>query len=307
MPIFEFDEFENSSRQSGDRRDAYNYWGYSTVGFFAPKAGYAATGPLGMQADELKTLVKELHKNGIEVMLDVVFNHTAEGDQRGPTISFRGLDNQHVLHAHAGGLLLQLQRLRQHAQLQQPGRAATWCSTACATGSPNTTSTASASTWPRSSAATRWACRWPTRRCWRRWRTIRSSADCKLVAEAWDAGGLYQVGSFPGVRPLGRVERQVPRHAPQVPQGRHGPGAAICRCGCRVRPTCTTVAARRGSRQLHHLPRRLHAVRHVAYNDKHNEANGEDNSDGANDNNSWNCGGEGRPTTPASTPFAAGR
>ncbi|MGH7329225.1 MAG: alpha-amylase family glycosyl hydrolase, partial [Polyangiaceae bacterium] len=93
LPIFEFDEWENSRRdpQSGDWLG--NYWGYSTLGFFAPKAGYASTGALGMQNDEVKTLIKELHRNGIEVILDVVFNHTAEGDHRGPTISFRGIDN----------------------------------------------------------------------------------------------------------------------------------------------------------------------------------------------------------------------
>ena len=72
----------------------YNYWGYSTVGFFAPKAGYAATGKFGMQVDEFKNLVKELHNAGIEIMLDVVFNHTAEGNEQGPYISFRGIDNQ---------------------------------------------------------------------------------------------------------------------------------------------------------------------------------------------------------------------
>jgi len=71
-----------------------NYWGYSTVGFFAPKAGYAATGAAGMQADEFKTMVRALHAAGIEVLLDVVFNHTCEGDHRGPSISFRGLDNK---------------------------------------------------------------------------------------------------------------------------------------------------------------------------------------------------------------------
>lgn len=71
-----------------------NYWGYSTVGFFAPKAGYAATGSAGMQCDEFKTMVRALHAAGIEVILDVVFNHTCEGDHRGPSISFRGLDNK---------------------------------------------------------------------------------------------------------------------------------------------------------------------------------------------------------------------
>ena len=94
MPVFEFDEFENSRPNPATGETLYNYWGYSTVGFFAPKAGYAATGRFGMQVDELKTLVKEFHKSGIEVILDVVFNHTAEGNERGPTISFRGLDNK---------------------------------------------------------------------------------------------------------------------------------------------------------------------------------------------------------------------
>ena len=97
MPIFEFDEFENSRKPTRTTGELLmNYWGYSTVGFFAPKAGFAATGKLGdgTWCDELKTLVKELHKNGIEVMLDVVFNHTAEGNENGPDISFRGIDNK---------------------------------------------------------------------------------------------------------------------------------------------------------------------------------------------------------------------
>jgi glycogen operon protein len=94
LPVYEFDEFENSRPSPLTGELLYNYWGYSTVGFFAPKAGFAATGHLGMQVDEFKALVKELHKNGIEVILDVVFNHTAEGNEHGPYISFRGLDNQ---------------------------------------------------------------------------------------------------------------------------------------------------------------------------------------------------------------------
>ncbi len=93
LPIFSFDEFEcsNSSPTTGEK--LFNCWGYSTVGFFAPKAGYASMGKFGMEVEELKNLVKHLHKNGIEIILDVVFNHTAEGNENGPTISFRGLDN----------------------------------------------------------------------------------------------------------------------------------------------------------------------------------------------------------------------
>ncbi|OLB81976.1 MAG: glycogen debranching enzyme [Actinobacteria bacterium 13_2_20CM_2_71_6] len=93
MPIFEFDECDNTRVDPITGDQLLNYWGYSTVCFFAPKASYAATGRYGMQVDEFKNLVKQLHRAGIEVLLDVVFNHTAEGNELGPTISFRGLDN----------------------------------------------------------------------------------------------------------------------------------------------------------------------------------------------------------------------
>ena len=107
LPIYEFDEWENNRLHPETGELLLNYWGYSTVGFFAPKAGYAATGGLGMQVDELKNLIKELHRAGIEVMLDVVFNHTAEGDQRGPYISYPGHRQPDLLHPDAGRLLLQ--------------------------------------------------------------------------------------------------------------------------------------------------------------------------------------------------------
>jgi isoamylase len=94
MPIFEFDEFENSRIHPNTNEQLYNYWGYSTLGFFAPKAAFASTGKFGMQVDEFKQLVKSLHAAGIEVILDVVFNHTAEGNENGPTLSFKGLDNK---------------------------------------------------------------------------------------------------------------------------------------------------------------------------------------------------------------------
>jgi glycogen operon protein len=94
LPVYAYDEFENSRPSPVDGSLLMNYWGYSTVGFFAPKAGYAATGKLDMEVDELKALIKVLHKNGIEIILDVVFNHTAEGNEQGPHISFRGIDNK---------------------------------------------------------------------------------------------------------------------------------------------------------------------------------------------------------------------
>jgi glycogen operon protein len=92
LPVFEFDEFDNS--RVVNEKQLYNYWGYSTVGFFAPKAGYAVSSPLGLEADELKNMILQFHQNGIEVILDVVFNHTAEGNENGPYISYRGIDNK---------------------------------------------------------------------------------------------------------------------------------------------------------------------------------------------------------------------
>ena len=92
MPIFEFDEFDGSREVNGRR--LYNYWGYSTVNFFSPKAGYSVSAPFGMESEEVKRMVRMLHENGIEVILDVVFNHTAEGNEKGRYISFRGIDNR---------------------------------------------------------------------------------------------------------------------------------------------------------------------------------------------------------------------
>jgi isoamylase len=297
MPVFEFDEFENSSINPATGQMRYNYWGYSTLGFFAPKAGYAATGARGMQADELKTLIKELHRHGIEVMLDVVFNHTAEGDHRGPTISFRGIDNKTYYMLTPDGYYYNF------------------------SGCGNTLN-----------------CNNPVVRgvvldCLRYWVSeyhidgfrfdlaailgrdpsgvplanpplLESLAHdpilgrTKLVAEAWDAGGLYQVGSFPAYgrwaewngkfRDTGRKFLkgdlgQVPdlslriQGSPDLYYGR-GTAASINFLTCHDGFTLKDL---------------------VSYNDKHNDANGENNNDGANDNNSWNCGQEGHTQDPA--------
>ena len=91
MPIFEFDELANERINPQTGEQLVNYWGYNPIGFFAPNAAYAASGEPAL---ELKTLVKQCHRDGIEVWLDVVFNHTAEGNENGPTISYRGIDNK---------------------------------------------------------------------------------------------------------------------------------------------------------------------------------------------------------------------
>ena len=91
MPIFEFDEMESARVVDGVQ--LYNYWGYNTVSFFAPNTSYAFNEEHNHEGDELKSLIKALKENGIEVILDVVFNHTAEGNEMGPCFSFKGIDN----------------------------------------------------------------------------------------------------------------------------------------------------------------------------------------------------------------------
>ncbi len=298
LPVFEFDEFENSriSKETGKR--LMNYWGYSSVGFFAPKAGYAATGKFGMEVDELKNLIKELHKNGIEIILDVVFNHTAEGNEKGPYISFKGHDN------------------KTYYLLTPEGHYYNF------SGCGNTLN-----------------CNNPIVRnmildCLRYWASeyhidgfrfdlasilsrdqngapmanpplLETLAfdpilgKCKLIAEAWDAGGLYQVGSFPSwgrwaewngkfrddIRKFLRGDEQVVREVIERIQGSpdlygwedRGTTASINFITCHDGFTMMDL---------------------VSYNEKHNTANGEDNQDGGNDNESWNCGWEGPTDDP---------
>src|SRR5687768_9177237 len=196
MPMYEFDEFENSRPSPVTGDTLLNYWGYSTVGFFAPKAGFAATGKKGMQVDEFKTLVKELHQNGIEIILDVVFNHTAEGNERGPYISFRGLDNKTYYMLTADGYYFNFSGTGNTLNCNNPivrnmvlDCLRYWAAEyhvdgfrfdlAAILGRAQNGAPLSNPPLLESLAFD------PV------------LAKCKLIAEAWDAGGLYQVGSFP--------------------------------------------------------------------------------------------------------------
>lgn len=296
LPIFEFDEWENSRKHAQTGELLVNYWGYSTLGFFAPKAGYAATGKLGMQADELKNLVKELHRAGIEVMLDVVFNHTAEGDHRGPTISFRGVDN------------------RTYYMLTPEGYYFNF------SGCGNTLN-----------------CNHPVVRsmvldCLRYWaseyhidgfrfdlaailgrdqngaplanppllETLAYDpilAKCKLVAEAWDAGGLYQVGSFPA---YGRWAEWNGKYRDTLRRFIKGDEGTVAELGTRVLGSPDLYPHRGPTASINFITCHdgFTLYDSVCYGGKHNEANGENNNDGANDNNSWNCGVEGETSDP---------
>jgi glycogen operon protein len=289
MPVFEFDEFENSRVVDGKR--LYNYWGYSTIDFFAPKAGYAASAPFGMEADELKNLIKHLHKNGIEVVLDVVFNHTAEGNENGPVISYKGVDNRTYYLLTADGGYYNF------------------------SGCGNTMN-----------------CNNPVVRnvvldCLRYWvseyhvdgfrfdlASILSRDEdgspmmnpplldsiahdavlgkCLLIAEAWDAGGMYQVGTFPS---WGRWSEWNGKYRDCLRRFIKGGAECAPELYWRIRGSNDMYGNRSAAATINFVTCHDGFTMYdlVSYNEKHNEANGENNNDGSNDNNSWNCGAEG--------------
>jgi isoamylase len=298
MPIFEFDEFDNSRTHPGTGERLLNCWGYNTVGFFAPKAGFAATGRFGMQVDELKTLVKELHRQGIEVILDVVYNHTAEGNEHGPTISYRGLDNSTYYMLTPEGYYFNFSGVGNTVNCNDPvvrdmvlDSLRYWVSEFHIDGF-------------RFDLAAILG-RDPSGRPLANPPLLEALAfdpilgKCKLIAEAWDAGGLYQVGSFPAygrwaewngkyrdtLRKFLRSDSGQLGELSQCLQGSpnlygwngRGPTASINFITCHDGFT------------LHDL---------VSYDHKHNEANGEDNRDGSDDNLSWNSGAEGDTDDP---------
>lgn len=296
MPIFEFDEME--SARVVDDVQLYNYWGYNTVSFFAPNTSYAFNEEHNHEGDELKSLIKALKENGIEVILDVVFNHTAEGNEMGPCFSFKGIDNNvyYML-------------------------------------------TPDAHYYNFSGCGNVMNCNHPVVRsfiidCLRHW-AIEYRVDgfrfdlasilgrdqngapmanppileslafdpvlgkMKLIAEAWDAGGLYQVGSFPSWNRWAEWNGRYRDDMRSFLKGDDGmAGNAITRIT--------------GSRDLYSPESRGHkaSVNFLtchdgftlydlySYNDKHNEKNGWNNTDGDNNGHSWNCGAEGETDDP---------
>ena len=284
-----------------------NYWGYNTLELLRPARRLRHEAPRRRRARrrccaEFKGMVRLLHEAGIEVILDVVYNHTAEEGIGGPRTSLRGIDNANYYRQQPRRRLLRHHRLRQHARhLGRRGGAAS-CSTRCGTGRARCRSTASASTWPPRSAATRDHVYDPEHPLLQRIRTIPALQDTKIIAEPWDVGlGGWQTGNFP--RGWTRVERPLPRPRAQLLADRH-----------RLR---ARASAPDRHRRLREPPRRdrantfsdergplasvnfvtahdgftLHDL--VAYDGKHNEANGEDNRDGSDNNRSFNHGVEG--------------
>ena len=303
MPIFEFDELQGSREVDGKK--LIDYWGYNTVSFFAPNTSYAASTEYNREGVELKELIRELHDNQIEVILDVVFNHTAEGNECGPFISFKGFDNQI------------------YYMLTPDGKYYNF------SGCGNTVN-----------------CNHPVvikmiQDCLRYWvaeyrvdgfrfdlasilgRNEDGSpmenpplvknlaydsllADTKLIAEAWDAGGLYQVGSFPA---SGRWAEWNGRYRDSLRSYLKGDSWNAWDAAWSISGSgdlyggyydnthsnyagynsCVNFLTCHDGFTLYDL---------YAYNDKHNEANGWNNTDGANDNRSWNCGAEGETDDP---------
>ena len=278
MPVYEFDEFENSrlNPETGEMR--YNYWGYSTVGFFAPKAGYAATGKFGMQVDELKALVKELHKNGIEVILDVVFNHTAEGNEYGPTISFRGIDNKTYYMLTPEGYYYNFSGCGNTLNCNNPivremvrNCLRFWASEYHIDGFRfDLASILGRDPWGAPLAN-------PPLLEILAFDPI--LAKCKLIAEAWDAGGLYQVGSFPA---FGRWAEWNGKYRDSIRKFLKGDGS-VGEMAQRLQgsPDLYAWEGRGPATSINFITAHdgFTLMDLVSYNWKHNEANGENNYD----------------------------
>ncbi|WP_067777345.1 glycogen debranching protein GlgX [Nostoc sp. NIES-3756] len=293
MPIYEFDEFENSRPNPHTGEMLFNYWGYSTVGFFAPKAGYAATGKYGMQVDELKTLIKTLHQNGIEVILDVVFNHTAEGNENGPSISFRGIDNQTYYMLTPDGYYFNFSGTGNTLNCNNPivrhmvvDCLRYWASEYHIDGFRFDLATIlGRDPWgaPLSNPPLLESLAFDP-----------ILANCKLIAEAWDAGGLYQVGSFPA---FGRWLEWNGKYRDTIRKFLKGEPGQAGDMAQRLQgsPDLYAAAGRGPTASINFITCHdgFTLMDLVSYDGKHNEANGENNNDGTNDNDSWNCGWEG--------------
>ena len=294
MPVFEFDEFEYSRVINGRR--LFNYWGYSTVGFFAPKAGYAASARYELEADEFKNMVRSLHRNGIEIILDVVFNHTAEGADPDHYISYRGIDNRtyylldeqgHYLNYSGCGNTMNCNNAVVRNSILDALRY--WVASYHIDGfrfdlASILSRDEEGSPMPSPPLL----------------ETIAHDpllGKCKLIAEAWDAGGLYQVGSFPS---WNRWSEWNGRYRDTLRALIKGDAAAAPEMYRRIRGSDDLYSLRNSEASINFVTCHdgFTLLDLVSYNEKHNLDNGEDNRDGSNNNNSWNCGAEGETDDP---------
>ena len=292
LPVFQFDAQDCPPGK-------VNYWGYAPVSFFAPHQAYSSRrDPLG-PVDEFRDMVKALHRAGIEVILDVVFNHTAEGDQRGPTLSFRGLDNTayYILdedrscYANYSGTGNTLNANHPIVRRMIVDSLRYWVEAMHVDGFRFDLASIlarDASGRPMPNPPVLW--------------DIESDpalAGTKLIAEAWDAAGLYQVGAFIG----DSWKEWNGRFRDDVRSFFRGDPASVGRLADRLvgSPEIYGHEEREAEQSVNfvtcHDGFTLNDL--VSYDTKHNDANGEGNRDGADDNRSWNCGVEGPSADPA--------
>lgn len=294
LPVHQF-VVDNHLRDRG----ITNYWGYNSIGFFAPEARYAGRGIAGQQVAEFKAMVKALHAEGIEVILDVVYNHTGEGSHLGPTLCFRGIDNaayyrlvgdnQRYYMDYTGcGNTLDMTHPRTLQLIMDSLRY--WVLEMHVDGFRFDLAAALA----RELHA--------VDRLGAFFDIIHQDpviSQVKLIAEPWDLGeGGYQVGNFPVLWAEWNAE-----YRDTVRRFWKGDGGLVGTLAYRL--TGSSDLYEEGGRRPHasinfitaHDGFTLRDL--VSYNDKHNQANGEDNRDGHNNNLSWNCGAEGETSDPA--------
>ena len=296
MPIFEFDEMRD--HRVIDGRELLDYWGYNTVSFFAPNTSYASDREYNHVGTELKQLIKTLKENGIEVILDVVFNHTAEGNEDGPFFSFKGIDNNVYYMLTPDGNYYNFSGCGNTVNCNHPVVQQMiveclryWVTTYRVDGFRFDL----ASILGRNEDGT------PMDKP----PLLQTLAfdpilgDVKLIAEAWDAGGLYQVGNFPSWKRWSEWNGKYRDDLRDFLKGGYwkAPEAALRISGSSdlynpfergTNASINFITCHDGF-SLYDL---------YSYNHKHNEANGWNNTDGSDDNRSWNCGAEGDTKDP---------
>ncbi|OGO55109.1 MAG: glycogen debranching enzyme GlgX, partial [Chloroflexi bacterium RBG_16_69_14] len=299
LPVFEFDEDEISGTNPLTGQRLINYWGYSPISFFNPHEGYCVAPDEGTHVKEFRDMVKALHKAGIEVILDVVFNHTGEGNHEGPTISFRGLDNSIYYH-------LEPYDKQFYTNLSGCGNTFN-----CNVPLVEKFIAECLLYWVRemhvdgfrfdlASILSRGPDGRPMDDPPVLWHIELDNelAETKIIAEAWDAGGLYQVGYFPGFRWAewnGRFRDDVRRFV-KGDKGLIGKVAARIGGSADIYQDDGELPINSVNFITAHDGFTLNDL--VSYNWKHNEANGEGNRDGTDDNLSWNGGAEGDTDDP---------
>lgn len=293
MPVFEYDEHENHRTNPETGAKLHNYWGYSTVAFRAPKAGYAARGKDGRECDELKELVRAFHSAGIQVILDVVFNHSAEGDGDGPVISFRGLDNKTYYLLAPNGEYLNFSGCGNTLDCNHPvvrdfvlDCLRYWAAEYHIDGFRFDL----ASVLGRDSQGNPL----PNPPLLESIAHDPVLAHCELIAEAWDAGGLYQVGNFPS---YGRWMEWNGKYRDAARRFLRGDDNSAGEMVQRIlgSPDLYEWSGRKPAASVNFITCHdgFTLADLYAYSSKQNLENGEGNRDGSDDNLSWNCGTEG--------------